>query len=316
MDEKLQYQFDYKDIKDRLFTGVPVVAYIGLFVFSLLYQLIDVQFDLTIILTGSFWIKLSIKYFTIILVFTLLYPVFLNKLKESDESKKLKDEAENTNNSVVNKRLSYDLKVYTREEMTKEEELFFKDLLNSCGNIDIKYLDKEWNLKVIKKELEQESINKEQYKLLKAIKEGKIKFAKLKGDEIKYISAGYSKKHIKYKNRSASIVKNEFFVKIIAIFILAILTDMILNSLFDQQINFAEDWVKALLSLLTTAVNYSTSTFFAFSVANKVNEEWQRFTQVVTVFVKGFLEDVENKKYIPLNQREEKNNITELAKEE
>lgn len=51
-------------------------------------------------------------------------------------------------------------------------------------------------------------------------------------------------------------------------------------------------------------MNYGTAVYFAFSVANKVVDEWLRFTEVVIDFTRNFLEDIATKKYIPIVERQ------------
>lgn len=290
-------KFEYKDVKDRLFTGIPLVTYGILFIFSILFQIVDINFEFKLMLSGTFWVKLLIKYFTILLVFFLLYPFFSRLLSNSDEAKKIKNKAKDISEKIVFQRLSVKLKEYTKIEMDKEEKMFYLELLSSCGNIPEFYLNSEYTMKKIGEDFKEQKLNKQQYKLLKNIKYGKIKFAKLKGDEIKFVCAEKSLKNKIYSNQGNEIIINEIIIKILAIAILGILSDLVLNSFFGQDFNIKEDWIKAIMSIVTTLLNYATSMFFAFTVANKVINENLRFTEVVTIHVTNFLEDVETGKY-------------------
>lgn len=303
MDEKLKYDLDFKDIKDKLFSGIPILMFVILFLFSILSQLITINFDFKLIITFKFWISLIFKYFLLIMVFVIMFPFFKRLLKKSDDAKRTKDKANQTRRTVEEKHLSNDLKVYTKDKMKEEEKDFFLQLLGECGNIPHKYLETEYTLKVIRAEYKNGVLNKPQHKLLKLIKTGRIKFSKLKGDEIKFVAVDPVKKNYKYKDQGALIIKSEFFVRLIVVAFLAILNEFVTKSLYEQEIILNENWLNTIGTIITIALNYGTAVYFAFSVANKVVDEWLRFTEVVIDFTKNFLEDIATKKYIPLVER-------------
>lgn len=312
MEENLKYAFDVKDIKDRLFNGIPLIAYIILFVVSFLLQLVEFDFKLHLILSGNFLIRLAFKYLTTILVLVFMYPFFKNKLNQSEEAAETKKRAQEIKEIVVKRRLSRDLIDYTKIEMEKEEKEFILELLSDCGNIDPQYLEK--NFFEIKKDYKNGILNKPQFRLIRLIKKGRIKFYKLKGDEIKYVAIENVTKNKKYKDQSNNIIKNEFAIKIVSMAVIAIIFEVLANSFADGGVFLKDNWFKSIQSLFLTAVNYATATYFAFSLSHKVVEEWKRFTHIAIEFTSNFIEAVENNTYVPASLR--KNETLNVSNEE
>lgn len=296
--EKIDFKdLEFKEKKDKLIGDLPLLIYAIVFLFTIFFELFNAKFDLKVIMTAGFWGNLAIKYVSVMLTMSLLYPFFTGKLKSTDESKKISDNALSVSTEISSKKLSNAFKTYTKEKMDEEEKAFFKEICIQCGDLDEKYLSREFTLLEIKNEYKDGKLNKWQYLLLKKIKTGKICFEKLTGDEIKYITSSTTSKNKMYSYRESEIVKNKMIMNVISIFLVTIVLEIVTKSLFDQMINFKDNWQGALMAIFTTISNYATATWFTFKVSRKGVEEWQRFTQVITIFANQFLEDIENLKY-------------------
>lgn len=300
---RTQYSLLIKNAKDRVLNGLPIGALILLFIFNILFELVSVEFNLALILTASFWLKLFIKYVVLVVVFLIIYGWFKDLFYDKEQSLAIRIEAQKTADEITNKRLTKHYKEYTKLEMVKEENDFFKELLNDCGNIDPKYLDRVYTVKKLRIELKNDNINKYQYKLLKNIKNGHISFAKLTGDEIKYVGQFNIPKNKKYSNGESRIVFAEFIWKIGMMLFIAIAIELLLDSIRhgsadgEAKLSALESWLK----VFSITLNYVTAIMFAYKTAQKSANEYLRFTEAVTQFTKGFLETIsiqENKEEI------------------
>ena len=298
MDEKTQYSLIIKNSKDKVLNGLPIGALILLFVFNILFELVSVEFNLALILTASFWLKLFIKYIVLVVVFIIIYGWFKDLFCDKETALAIRISAQKVADELTTKKLTKLYKIYTKTEMAKEEEDFFKELLNDCGNIDTKYLDRFYTIKKLRIEKKNDNINKYQFKLLKNIKTGHISFAKLTGDEIKYVGQFNVPKNRKYTNGQSRIILSEFIWKIVIMLFMAMAIELLLDSIRHGSAD-GETKLSALesaLKIFSITMNYVTAIMFAYKTAQKSANEYIRFTEAVTLFTKGFLETINDNK--------------------
>lgn len=289
---RTQYSLLTKNAKDRVLNGLPIGALVLLFIFNILFELVSVEFNLVLILTANFWLKLFIKYVVLVVVFLVIYGWFKDLFCEKDSSLAIRLSAQNTSDELTRRKLTKAYKEYTKKEMQKEENDFFTELLNDCGNIDTKYLDRAYTVKKLRLELKNDNINKYQFKLLKNIKTGHISFAKLSGDEIKYVGQFNVPKNKKYANGQSSIIFAEFVWKIGMMLFIAIAIELLLDSIrhgsADGETKLST--LESLVKIFSITMNYVTAIMFAYKTAQKSANEYLRFTEAVTLFTKNFLE--------------------------
>ena len=281
--ELYNYDLVISNVKDKIYKSVPLGIYVAIFVFTVLLEIASVNFDISVVLHPSFWAKLVLKYIIAIAVLSVMYPYFKNNLENSNESKEIRERARKVNDELSERRLSAEYKDYTKEKMSKEENDFFLEMMSECGNCDTKYLDREWTVKKLRVEKRNDKINKYQFKLLKSIKNGKLTFAKLKGDEIKYVGAYSFKRNKKYENQQNRIVSIEIIIKFASMFIIGIATEILLDSMIAGDVETKYDFVQTLMKVFSVVMNYAISTHFALKTAEKSVDEYMRFTEVVTI---------------------------------
>ena len=291
METTINYDIVLKNTKTKLFNNIPIIIYIILFLFTAFLEIVSVDFDVNVIVKASFWFKLATKYVVIILSLLVMFPYFRSHLLETDDNKKIKEKATKINDELSKRRLTTKYKQYTKEKMIKEERDFFLETLNDCGNIDSKYLDREWTIKKLRKEKKLDKINKYQLKVLIDIKKGKITFYKLNGTEIRYVSAYKTSKNKKYQDQQAIIVSSEVLWKFIFLFAFGIVIEILLDSLINQEAYLKYGILETLLKIFTVALNFATACFFSLTTARKSVEEEIRFTEVVVEFTNEFLEN-------------------------
>ena len=288
--EKYNYDIVMADIKNTMYKSIPLGIYVVIFIFTALLEIASVNFDVTVVLHTSFWAKLVLKYIIAISVLSVMYPYFKNNLENSNDSKEIKNKARKTNDKLSKNMLTTEYKEYTKVKMQQEESDYFKELLAECGNCDSKYLDREWTIKKLRIEKKNDRLNKYQFKLLKSIKSGKLTFAKLRGDEIKYVGAYTYKKNKKYQNQQASIVSIEIIIKFASMFVIGVAMEILLDSMLEGDVETKYDFVQTLVKIFSVVMNYAISTHFALKTAQKSVDEYMRFTEVVTAFTQEFLE--------------------------
>lgn len=291
-DNKTQYSLLIKNAKDRVLNGLPIGALLLLFIFNILFELVSVEFNLALIITATFWLKLFIKYVVLVVVFLVIYGWFKDLFCDKETSIAIRINAQRTADELTRRRLTKAYKEYTKLEMIKEEDDFFKELLNDCGNCDTKYLERAYTVKKLRLELKNDYINKYQFKLLKNIKTGHISFAKLNGDEIKYVGQFNVPKNKRYANGQANIVFTEFIIKIGMMLVIAIGIELLLDSIrhgsADGEMKLST--LESLVKIFSITMNYVTAIMFAYKTAQKSANEYLRFTEAVTLFTRNFLE--------------------------
>jgi len=288
--EIYNYDIVMTNIKDRIYKSVPLGIYVAIFLFTVLLEIVSVNFDITVVLHASFWAKLILKYIIAISVLSVMYPYFKNNIENGNEFKDIKKRARDVNDKLFSHRLTSKYKEYTKVKMQQEEQSFFIDLLAECGNCDTKYLEREWTVKKLRIEKKNDRVNKYQFKLLKAIKNGKLTFAKLKGDEIKYVGQYSYKKNKKYENQQNQIVSVEIIIKFASIFVIGVGTEILLDSMIEGDVIAKYGLLESLMKIFSVVMEYAISTHFALKTAQKSVDEIMRFTEIVTVFTEDFLE--------------------------
>ena len=291
---------------NRISHGIPITLYVISFLFTILLEIVNAQLDLNVMISIDFWIELAMKYTILVIVLAIMLPYFDSKFKEEKVYQEIKNKAQETNDKIVNRRLSNVYIDYTLEEMEIEEQKYYESLLNSCGKIDESYLDA--NLDFISSHYKEGKLNKDQFILLKKIKTGKLKFSKLNGTEIKYVGEYEVDERFRYRNSVKRVTLDEIVIKVISLFAVNIFLNILLNSLFKGDVTFKGSYLEIALSIVTTMLNYVTAIIYAQNVARKRVDENKRFTEVVTIFSSDFLEKIDTKMYVP--------KVTESVKEQ
>lgn len=298
-----------RKLRKSTLAGFGSISFIIIVV--LVYTIIPVFVDFGNIFSSSFLSDLILSYGLALLSTIALCLVALYRVKEIDESpwNKSHNKVLKCHDILQERKLSDPIDLYCKKYNREEKIPYFTKLLYSF-NIDKKYADvTDWTISDIKTELKNKKINKEQFKILEKIKNGRIKFEDV-SPEILKVDGFDTYSNSKFHGMKFKIGIYRGIAIAISMFIMAtITTSMVIDSL--SGVSSQEIIVKTISRLITVL----TSCISGYMLGNTFIRDDIRIFGNKAFFINNFITAFDTGIFIPYEEEKIQTKLLEAKKE-